>query len=80
MSKKESIAGLLGWQGKVQALRKRFFHFPTMGGYHNSCDRIWKIAFTFLKKKIGNDMFKADTAQIVDKIDTLKKFKVGQSF
>ena len=62
MSKKENIAGRLGWQGKAQAHRKRFFRSPTTGGYHSFCDLIWKIAFTFVEK-IGDDIFKADTAQ-----------------
>ena len=34
---------------------------PT-GGHHDSCDLIWKIAFTFVEK-IGGDIFKSDSAQ-----------------
>ena len=60
MSKKENVAGRLGWQGKAQAHRKRFFLIPTTGGHYDSYDRIWKIAFTFVEK-IGGDIFKADT-------------------
>ena len=62
MSKKENVAGRLGWQGKAQAHRKRFFRSPTPGGHHNSCDLIWKIAFTFVEK-ISGDIFEADSAQ-----------------
>ena len=62
MSKKENIAGQLGWQGKAQAHRKGFFRSPAMEGHHNSCDLIWKIAFTFVEK-IGDEIFKVDTAQ-----------------
>ena len=62
MSKKENVAGRLSWQGKAQAHRKRFFQSPTTGGHHDSCDLIRKIAFTFVKK-IGDDIFKADSAQ-----------------
>ena len=62
MSKKENVAGLLGWQSKAQAHRKTFFRSQTKGGYHDSCDLIWKIAFTFVEK-IGGDIFKADSAQ-----------------
>ena len=56
------LAGRLGWQGKAQAHCKRFFRSPTMGGYHNFWDLIWKITFTFVEK-IGDDIFEADTAQ-----------------
>ena len=51
MLKKENIAGRLHWQGKAQAHRKRFFLSPTTGSYHNFCDLIWKIVFTFVEKK-----------------------------
>ena len=57
-----NIAGRLGWQGRAQVHRKRFVRSPPTGGFHNSCDLIWKIAFTFVEK-IGYDIFKADTAQ-----------------
>ena len=62
MSKKENVAGRLGWQGKAQAHRKRFSRSPTTEGHHDSCDLIWKIALTFVEK-IGGDIFKADSAQ-----------------
>ena len=58
--KKDNFAG---WQGKGQANRKRFFRSPIgTGGHHDSCDLIWKIAFTFVEK-IDGDIFKADSAQ-----------------
>ena len=62
MAKKENIAGLLGWQGKAQTHRKRFFQSPTTGDSHNFCDLIWKIKFTFVEKT-DDDIFNADTAQ-----------------
>ena len=57
MSKKENVAGLLGWQGKAQVHRKRLFRSPTTGGHQNSCDLIWFV------EKVGEDIFKADSAQ-----------------
>ena len=56
MSKKENVTGRLHWQGKAHTRSKnrRFFWSLITGDYHDSCDFIRKIAFTFVgKNKIG---------------------------
>ena len=52
MSKKENVAGWIRWQGKIQAYRERFFWSQTTEGHQDSCNLIWKIAFTFVEKSV----------------------------
>ena len=58
MSKKENVTGRFHWQGKAHTRSKnwRFFCSPITGDYHDSCDFIRKIAFTFVEKN-GIGMF-----------------------
>ena len=55
MSKKENVTGPLGWQGEARTHRKnwRFFQYSITGDYHDSCNLIWKMTLTFVRKNLG---------------------------